>query len=162
MGPTLGPSGADRTQVGPMVAPWTLLSGKPIHNHCWYIVNSNSCFILRLNSNLNKLTVIQENSFENVVCQMSAVFPRPECVNSIWQLFQLKWFALNQGKELRVSGKQTRLFSIEIRIDRLAYIKVIGFVDFCPRLLLWYHVHCACQTIKHNIILWTKIVKKNW
>ena len=28
MGPTCGPSRADRTQVGPMLAPWTLLSGK--------------------------------------------------------------------------------------------------------------------------------------
>ena len=28
MGPTWGPSGADRTQVGPMLAPWNLLSGK--------------------------------------------------------------------------------------------------------------------------------------
>ena len=27
MGPTWGPSGADRTQAGPMLAPWTLLSG---------------------------------------------------------------------------------------------------------------------------------------
>ena len=27
MGPTWGPSGSDRTQVGPMLAPWTLLSG---------------------------------------------------------------------------------------------------------------------------------------
>ena len=27
MGPTWGPAGADRTQVGPMLAPWTLLSG---------------------------------------------------------------------------------------------------------------------------------------
>ena len=27
MGPTWGPSGADRTQVSPMLAPWTLLSG---------------------------------------------------------------------------------------------------------------------------------------
>ena len=27
MGPTWGPSGADTTQVGPMLAPWTLLSG---------------------------------------------------------------------------------------------------------------------------------------
>ena len=27
MGPTWGPSGADRTEVGPMLAPWTLLSG---------------------------------------------------------------------------------------------------------------------------------------
>ena len=30
MGPTWGPSGADRTQVGPMLAPWTLLSGRGI------------------------------------------------------------------------------------------------------------------------------------
>ena len=28
LGPTWGPSGADRTQMGPMLAPWTLLSGK--------------------------------------------------------------------------------------------------------------------------------------
>ena len=27
MGPTWGPTGTDRTQVGPMLAPWTLLSG---------------------------------------------------------------------------------------------------------------------------------------
>ena len=27
MGPTWGPSGANKTQVGPMLAPWTLLSG---------------------------------------------------------------------------------------------------------------------------------------
>ena len=27
VGPALGPSGANRTQVGPMLAPWTLLSG---------------------------------------------------------------------------------------------------------------------------------------
>ena len=27
MGPTWGPSGADRAQVGPMLAPWTLLCG---------------------------------------------------------------------------------------------------------------------------------------
>ena len=28
MGPIWGPPGADRTQMGPMLAPWTLLSGK--------------------------------------------------------------------------------------------------------------------------------------
>ena len=33
MGPTWGPSGADRTQVGPMLAPWTLLSGTPAGNN---------------------------------------------------------------------------------------------------------------------------------
>ena len=32
LGPTWGPSGADRTQVGPMLAPWTLLSVKTFAN----------------------------------------------------------------------------------------------------------------------------------
>ena len=39
MGPTWGPSGADGTQVGPMLAPWTLLSGQ-LHELCcdeWHI-----------------------------------------------------------------------------------------------------------------------------
>ena len=31
MGPTWGPSGADKTQVGPTLAPWTLLSGPRCH-----------------------------------------------------------------------------------------------------------------------------------
>ena len=39
MGPIWGPSGADRTQVGPMLAPWTLLSGE-FFNQYWLIVNS--------------------------------------------------------------------------------------------------------------------------
>ena len=33
MGPTWGPSGADRTQVGPVLAPWTLLSGGSLELH---------------------------------------------------------------------------------------------------------------------------------
>ena len=33
MGPTWGPSGADRTQVRPMLVPWTLLSGLAFGNH---------------------------------------------------------------------------------------------------------------------------------
>ena len=37
MGPTWGPSGDDRTQVGPMLAPWTELSG------IYYVVQWRSC-----------------------------------------------------------------------------------------------------------------------
>ena len=33
MEPTWGPSGAGRTQVGPMLAPWTLLSGYHYQNY---------------------------------------------------------------------------------------------------------------------------------
>ena len=38
MGPTWDPSGADRTQVGPMLTPWTLLSG-------WFV---NSPYLRRI------------------------------------------------------------------------------------------------------------------
>ena len=34
MGPTWGPSGADRTQVGPMLVPWTLLSAYRVRYPC--------------------------------------------------------------------------------------------------------------------------------
>ena len=37
MGPTWGPSGADRAQVGPMLAPWTLLSGKAVWGYKWIL-----------------------------------------------------------------------------------------------------------------------------
>ena len=48
MGPTWGPSGADRTQMGPMLTPWTLLSGM-LSWHCkqnnipllWTILEKN-------------------------------------------------------------------------------------------------------------------------
>ena len=36
IGPTWGPSGADRTQVGPMLAPLTLLSGMVCVALCWF------------------------------------------------------------------------------------------------------------------------------
>ena len=38
VGPTWGPSGADRTQVGPMLAPWTLLSGT-----AWVVFCNRAC-----------------------------------------------------------------------------------------------------------------------
>ena len=54
MGPTWDPSGADRTQVGPMLAPWTLLSGKRSRllgvtdvehpGDCWGGVGGFLCF----------------------------------------------------------------------------------------------------------------------
>ena len=44
MGPTWDPPGADRTQVGPMLAPWTLLSGYRSNIQWWYTVNWNFIF----------------------------------------------------------------------------------------------------------------------
>ena len=40
MGPTWGPTGADKTHVSPMLAPWTLISGTPCHL-TWRIIKIN-------------------------------------------------------------------------------------------------------------------------
>ena len=45
MGPTWVPSGADRTQVGPMLAPWTLLSGWVLFSYVMVILSSVSGFM---------------------------------------------------------------------------------------------------------------------
>ena len=42
LGLTWGPSGADRNQVGPMLAPWTLLSGKAL----FFVVSQHSEYML--------------------------------------------------------------------------------------------------------------------
>ena len=42
MGPTWGPSGTDRTQVGPMLAPWTLLSGESSTKTDTHILSTHS------------------------------------------------------------------------------------------------------------------------
>ena len=57
-GPTWGPSGANRTQLGPMLAPWTLRSGSPCTLLCrgqlkakcshgiyvgWSLISSSTC-----------------------------------------------------------------------------------------------------------------------
>ena len=51
-------------------------------NQCWNIVN----WILRnksqWNFNHNSYIFIQENSFENVVCEMASTLSRPHCVNN--------------------------------------------------------------------------------
>ena len=38
MGPTWGPPGSCRPQMGPMLAPWTLLSGIASHRFLWHII----------------------------------------------------------------------------------------------------------------------------
>ena len=70
MGPTWGLSGDDRTQVGPMFVPWTLLSGIVRMYHfgpttaqiCW--VNLINCRHTRLIKTLNKH--ISCNHLENI------------------------------------------------------------------------------------------------
>ena len=56
MGPTWGPSGTDRTQVGRMLAPWTLLSGSSVRQKA---ATSTTDDLLRLESRRAVMCVYQ-------------------------------------------------------------------------------------------------------
>ena len=62
-------------------------------NQCWNIVNSNLRNKLQWNNKQNSFIFIQENAFENVVCEMTAILSRPLCVKisllSVYSLGQM-------------------------------------------------------------------------
>ena len=66
-GTNMGPSGADRTQVGPMLAPWTLLSGQTV--------------VLSLFVSKERISFIrQKRPFRNV---MSSLLTNVSCLSYI-------------------------------------------------------------------------------
>ena len=50
-------------------------------NQCWNIVNWTLRDKPHWNFNYNWHIFIQENTFENVICQMASISSRPQCVN---------------------------------------------------------------------------------
>ena len=84
MGPTWGPPGADRTQVGPMLAPWTLLSGMPSSHFfqglwdqshtAYYIIHASPCQVY------HKVTITQ-SSPHFLGVNNTRITPVNACVN---------------------------------------------------------------------------------
>ena len=58
-------------------------------NQCWYIVDRNIKFQWNLKQNL--YIFIQENAFENVVCEMAAIFSQLQCVNLFMATIRGVW-----------------------------------------------------------------------
>ena len=52
-------------------------------NQCWNIVNCILWNTLQWNLNRNSNIFIQENAFENAVCEMAPILSRPQC--DIWR-----------------------------------------------------------------------------
>ena len=50
-------------------------------NQCWNFIDSNPRNKLQWNLQRNSYVFIPENAFENVVCDISAISSRPQCVN---------------------------------------------------------------------------------
>ena len=66
---------------------WLVASSAPSHylNQYWLLVNSTLRSILQWLFNWNSIISIHDNGFENVVCKMSAILPRPQCVETCMQ-----------------------------------------------------------------------------
>ena len=63
---------------------WLVAWTAPSHylNQCWDIVNWILGNKLQWNFNHNSNIFIQENAFENVVCEMASILSQPQCVNT--------------------------------------------------------------------------------
>ena len=73
MGPTWGPPGSWRPQMGPMLAPWTLLSMLV----CCELNSSEQTSVYQ-----NTIITTQESAFENVLYKMSPILFRSQWVNT--------------------------------------------------------------------------------
>ena len=74
MRPTRGPSGAERTQVGPMLAPWTLLSGNYFARLKFYYTKLSTISSIQ-NSNItyNQFDCYVEiDNFQASVCRLKS------------------------------------------------------------------------------------------
>ena len=78
MGPTWGPSGADRTQVGPMLAPWTLLSGYTWNKAPWQyhleLNHLNFEIISTVSGNSHKIQMIDSRRYSQNFSQIHIYF----------------------------------------------------------------------------------------
>ena len=52
-------------------------------NQCWHIYNWPHGNTFQWNSNKNAKNCIQENIFENEVCETTAILSQPQCVNTL-------------------------------------------------------------------------------
>ena len=60
-------------------------------NQCCDIVNWTLRNKLEWNFNRYSYIFIQENLFENIVCEMASILSRPQCVNSCWNGWEVMY-----------------------------------------------------------------------
>ena len=110
MGPTWGPSGADRAQLGPMLAPWTLLSGKatldsnnswsPIRQQATIHANAGFLFI----GNLFSKIWIKHNHFQTRKWIWICRLQNGDYFVFAWKCLLSAWNPCHRGKKTYQCG----------------------------------------------------------
>ena len=84
MGPTWGPPGSCRPQMGPMLAPWTLLSGLE-YIHAVFVIlfhaNDLTCDLSNGNCYLQNFKKSHVLNADNFCSTPTKKYPFPECFN---------------------------------------------------------------------------------
>ena len=113
MGPTCGPSGADMTQVGPMLAPWTLLSGllSELLTRVWHFIPRCLNVDWRLRQQLS-VKMCFRGCFRYRFCNMGVVCYQlthishliiPQFISSVMEmLFVLSFIVIIKSSEMRI------------------------------------------------------------
>ena len=147
MGPKWVPSGTDRTQVGPMLAPWTLLSGycfsgdamtQDTRSHTVYCVNDLGTCLTQL-----KISIISAIS----IMQIDRIF---------FSLFLLK-FGASIFITCRLQKRRVRIDHVQIKIY-VKYARVQNLSIFVPATMISCLSSLICFQI-YGYILLSKIVK---
>ena len=147
MGPTWGPSGADRTQVGPMLAPWTLLSG-----HAWWASRN---FQLTLKLRMLYFVVKMKQQFNPSICSIKSLF-------YIYQIFK--------GYKKRLDRTFTQCYSSSLKIGHRGLEKKYGMSSWWkefkdPLIVYFLNFFDKCSRLMHDVKLCVRITLKrhlNW
>ena len=137
-------------------------------NQCWFIVNWNLRSKLQLNSNRDSNILNEENAFENVVWELSAIFSRSQCVNSLSPSDPATSHYLNQwwySLLLHICVTQHQWVNTG---TAFSWMKMIRCVIFYSNLTHWgwvTHICVSKLTItgsnnglspdRHQAIIWT-------
>ena len=115
MGPTWGPSGVDRTQVGPMLAPWTLLSRTASGSNIQHPRSFQSCIEPLLNDGEVLNNLVQWNGmccYIIVRAQLSVIISCVSIPCAIWFVdnrltFVAFFVTVSNGKSIGATLEQT-------------------------------------------------------
>ena len=118
-GANMGPSGADRTQVGPMLAPWTLLSGRP-----WDLGDDQSDIKLMTAGDigLDDFKLLWVNMHYCLSFTWDVIWEPLICIIYLWHQGSLRL----KSNRPRVSKFDQQNYPYDIRVDTCNFQQLSG------------------------------------
>ena len=150
MGPTWGPSGADRPQVGPMLAPWTFLSGRLTTYYVAMIQNKACNNRASIPCPLSGRTSYSQISWNIEAARLDFWW---SYLSAIWQASQQRCFqcACHISDRLEMSKYESRSFETSRYFHTNKLIYILGY-HRSRRILPLCHIQHS--TLKFPLTRW--------